>query len=94
MTVRGQLGTDEVATALNAVNYEADVTWNEATGLEKRNNIGGLVYAAILLAIIIFAFAVVGGLVFGGFRILLRKLFPNRFADPSDDRQFIRLNIE
>ena len=94
LTVRGQLGTDEVATAINAVNYEADVTWNEATGLEKRNNIGGLVYAAILLAIIIFGFAVIGGLVFGGFRILLRKLFPNRFADPSEDREFIRLNIE
>lgn len=94
VTVRGQLGTDEVTTAVNAVNYEADVTWNEATGLEKRNNIGGLVYAAILLAIIIFGIAVIGGLVFGGFRILLRKLFPNRFADPSDDRQFIRLNIE
>lgn len=94
VTVRGQLGTDEVATALNAVNYEADVTWNEATGLEKRNNIGGLVYAAILLAIIIFGFAVIGGLVFGGFRILLRKLFPNRFADPTEDREFIRLNIE
>lgn len=94
ITVRGQLGTDEVATALGAVNYEADVTWNEATGLEKRNNIGGLVYAAILLAIIIFGFAVIGGLVFGGFRILLRKLFPNRFADPTEDREFIRLNIE
>jgi len=94
VTVRGQLGTDEVATALDAVNYEADVTWNEATGLEKRNNIGGLVYAAIMLAIIIFGFAVIGGLVFGGFRVLLRKLFPNHFADPSDDHQFIRLNIE
>lgn len=94
LTVRGQLGTDEVATAINAVNYEADVTWNEATGLEKRNNIGGLVYAAIMLAIIIFGFAVIGGLVFGGFRVLLRKLFPNHFADPSDDHQFIRLNIE
>jgi hypothetical protein len=94
VTVRGQLGTDEIATALNTVNYEADVTWNEPTGLEKRNNIGGLVYAAILLAIIIFGFAVIGGLVFGGFRILLRKMFPNRFADPSEDREFIRLNIE
>jgi hypothetical protein len=94
VTVRGQLGTDEVVTAINAVNYEADVTWNEATGLEKRNNIGGLVYAAILLAIIIFGFAVIGGLVFGGFRILLRKIFPNRFADPTEDREFIRLNIE
>jgi len=94
VAVRGQLGTDEVANALDAINYEADVTWNEATGLEKRNNIGGLVYAAILLAIIIFGFAVIGGLVFGGFRIILRKLFPNHFVDPSDDREFIRLNIE
>ena len=48
----------------------------------------------LVLAIIIFGFAVIGGLVFGGFRILLRKLFPNRFADPTEDREFIRLNIE
>jgi hypothetical protein len=92
--VRGQLGTDETKSALDAINYEADVTWNESTGLEKRNNIGGLVYAAIMLAIIIFGFAVIGGLFFGGFRILLRKFFPGRFLARSDETEFIKLNIE
>lgn len=92
--VRGQLGTDETKAVVDAINYEADVTWNESTGLEKRNNIGGLVYAAIMLAIIIFGFAVIGGLFFGGFRILLRKFFPGRFIDRPDDVEFIKLNIE
>lgn len=92
--VRGQLGTDEAKAQLDPINYEADVTWNEATGLEKRNNIGGLVYAAIMLAIIIFGFAVIGGVFFGGFRILLRKFFPGKFVDRPEDVEFIRLNID
>jgi hypothetical protein len=93
-TVRGQIGTDEAKAALDPINYEADVTWSESTGLEKRNNIGGLVYAAILLAIIIFGFAVIGGIFFGGFRILLRKLFPGKFMDSPDRVEFIKLNLE
>jgi hypothetical protein len=92
--VRGQIGTDEARSALDPINYEADVTWSEATGLEKRNNIGGLVYAAILLAIIIFGFAVIGGIVFGGFRVILRKLFPGRFIDRAESVEFIKLNLE
>ena len=93
-TVRGQIGTDEAKAALDPINYEADVTWSEATGLEKRNNIGGLVYAAILLAIIIFGFAVIGGVVFGGFRVILRKLFPGKFIDRAESVEFIKLNLE
>jgi hypothetical protein len=92
--VRGQLGTDETKSVLDAINYEADVTWNESTGLEKRNNIGGLVYAAILLAIIIFGFAVIGGVFFGGFRYLMRKFFPGRFIDRPENVEFIKLNID
>jgi hypothetical protein len=93
-TIRGQVGTDEAKAALDPINYEADVTWNESTGLEKRNNIGGLVYSAVLLAIIIFGFAVIGGIFFGGFRILLRKLFPGRFVDRPENAEFIKLNLE
>jgi len=92
--VRGQIGTDEAKAALEPINYEADVTWSEPTGLEKRNNIGGLVYAAIMLAIIIFGFAVIGGVFFGGFRIILRKLFPGRVVDRPEAVEFIKLNIE
>ena len=92
--VRGQIGTDEAKAALDPINYEADVTWSEPTGLEKRNNIGSLVYAAIMLAIIIFGIAVIGGVFFGGFRIILRKLFPGRIVDRPEAVEFIKLNIE
>lgn len=92
--VRGQLGTEEAKAQLDPINYEADVTWSEPTGFEKRNNIGSLVYAAIMLAIIIFGFAVIGGLFFGGFRVLLGKFFPGRFVDRPQDVEFISLNIE
>lgn len=91
--VKGQIDVNEAQRALDSINYEADVTWNESTGLEKRNNIGGLVYAAVLLAIIIFGIAVVGGIFFGGFRLLLSKAFPKRFGEEHKEAEFIRLNI-
>lgn len=92
--VRGTLGTDEAKAALDPIYYEANVSWNEQTGLEKHNNIGGLVYAAIMLAIIIFGFAIIGGVFFGGFRILLRKLFPGRFVDRPEAVEFIALHLD
>lgn len=92
--VRGQIGTDEAKAALDPINYEADVAWTESTGLEKKNNIGSLVYAAIILAMIIFGFAVIGGVFFGGFRVLLRKLFPGTIVDRTEAAEFIKLNIE
>ena len=75
------------------INFEADVSWTEPTFQHPRDNIGSLVYAAILLAIIIFAVTVVAGVIFGGFRVALRKLFPNRFPDPEEEGELIRLKL-
>ncbi|MBI2682157.1 MAG: hypothetical protein HYX26_02890 [Acidobacteriales bacterium] len=92
--VTGNISDVEARELLERINYDATISWTEPTGLEPKNNIGGIVYNATLLAIIIFLFAVVVGFVFGGFRALLRKLFPNRFHDPAEGGDFISLDID
>lgn len=92
--VKGQISSGDARSLLAHVNYEADVTWNENTGLSKRDNIGNLVIAASVLAGIIFLISVGTGAIFGFGRILLQKVFPNRFHAQSDEAAFIKLNLK
>lgn len=91
--VTGAISDDEAKTLLASVNYDADVTWNENTYFDKKNNIGSLLYNITILTVIIFGFAIVAGLAFGGLRLLLQKFFPNRAIGRSAEADFIRLNI-
>jgi hypothetical protein len=92
--VTGDIANAEAFDLIGQINYEADVNWTEPTYQHPKDNIGGLVYTAVLLAIIIFGATVVVGIVLGGFRIALRKLFPGRFPDPAEQGELIRLNID
>lgn len=92
--VKGQISSGDAKSLLARVNYEADVTWNENTGLSKRDNVGNLVIAASVLAGIIFLISVGTGAIFGFGRILLQKVFPNRFQGQSDEAAFIKLNLK
>lgn len=91
--IKGRISTGDAKSMLAHVNYEADVTWNENTGLSKRDNIGNLVIAASVLAGIIFLISVGTGALFGFGRILLQKLFPDKFQAHSDEAAFIKLNL-
>lgn len=92
--VKGQISGGDAKSLLAHVNYEANVTWNENTGLSKRDNIGNLVIAASVLAGIIFLISVGTGAIFGFGRVLLQKVFPNRFQSQSDEAAFIKLNLK
>jgi hypothetical protein len=91
--VTGDIAPAEARSLVENINFEADVNWTEPTFQHPRDNIGSLVYAAILLAIIIFGVTVAVGIIFGSFRIALRKLFPNRFRDPAEEGELIRLKL-
>jgi hypothetical protein len=92
--VTGDIANAEAFELIGKINYEADVNWTEPTYQHPKDNIGGIVYTSVLLAIIIFAATVVVGIAFGGFRIVLRKLFPDRFPDPAEHGELIRLKID
>ena len=91
--VAGDISEKEAKSLLAAVNYEADVTWNEATSLSKRDNIGNLIINIFVLTGILLLFALVMGVMFGGVRVILKRLFPDRVFDRPEDVEIIRLNL-
>jgi hypothetical protein len=91
--VTGAINSDEAQKLLTSVNYEAEVTWNQATSLSKRDNIGNLILAVFSLIGIILLISLIFGLFFGGIRILVKRLFPNRVFDRPEDVEFIELHL-
>ena len=91
--VTGDISSKEAKSLLAAVNYEADVTWNEATSLSKRDNIGNLIVNIFVLIGVVLLFALVLGVMFGGVRVVLKRIFPDRVFDRPEDVEIIRLNL-
>ncbi|HEX4484649.1 MAG TPA: DUF6599 family protein [Terriglobales bacterium] len=91
--VTGNIPDDEAKTLLASVSYDPDVTWNQNTHFDRNSNIGSLLVNVIILVAVISLLAVVAGFAFGGVRIILKRLFPDRVFDRSEDVEIIRLNI-
>ena len=79
---------------LGAVNYEANLTWNENTYFDKKNNAANLLFNVIVLAFLIVGASIVFGIVFGGFRVLMKRLYPDRVFDRPEHVQITRLNLD
>ena len=91
--VRGNISRSDATRILDGINYDANVTWNEDTGLAKRDNIGGLVIAAIALAAILFVMSIAAGAVFGFGRYLLPRFRAKKAGETHDDGKMIRLDL-
>jgi hypothetical protein len=92
--VTGATGSSAGQNLLNAVNYEAEVTWDQATSVGKRDNIGNLIVAVFALIGIILLISLIFGLFFGGIRLLLKRLYPKRVFDRPEDVEIIQLHLE
>lgn len=90
--ISGQIGSDANA-LLSSVNYDADVTWNQNTYFTRRDNAANLIVGVILLAAIICGLSVVVGIGFGGFRLLVKRLFPNKVFDRPEQLEIIALHL-
>jgi hypothetical protein len=91
--VTGAITPREAKSLLASVNYDAEVTWNERTGLSPADNVGKLMVGVFLLTGIILGLALVAGIAFGGIRIIAKRLFPGRFFDRSQDVEIIELKL-
>jgi hypothetical protein len=89
----GAVSQGEARALLSAVNYEADVTWNENTYQNKKNNLANLLLNVFLLCGILIVFAAVAGLAFGGIRIFFNRILPERILHREQDADFISLNL-
>jgi hypothetical protein len=91
--VRGNISRNDAEHILAAVNYDANVTWNENAGQGKRDNIGRLVVAALTLAAVLFLISVGAGAVFGFGRFFLPRLRARKAGETRDDGEMIRLDL-
>jgi hypothetical protein len=92
--VTGATGSGDAKNLLNSVNYEAEVTWDEATSVSKRDNIGNLIVAVFTLIGILLLISIIFGVFFGGIRVLLNRLFPKRVLGRGEDVDFIQLHLK
>jgi uncharacterized protein DUF6599 len=89
----GPISNGDAKDLLASVNYEAEVTYNEPTFLSKRDNIGNLIVGVFTLIGVILVLALVLGVGFGGFRVLMKKFYPDKVFDRDEDVGFISLNL-
>jgi hypothetical protein len=94
VVVAGPVSRSEAQSWLSSVNYEANVTWNERNPFDKKNNIGDIVWNALLLCGILMAISLIAGLAFGGVRIVAKRFFPNQVFDRPEGGEFISLHLQ
>lgn len=89
----GPLSQSQAKTLLESVNYDAEVTWNQNTYFSRKDNIANLLVNVIILCGIIAGFAVVAGVAFGGIRVLIQRLLPERVRQRREEMEFIALHL-
>ncbi len=88
----GPFSQSEAKSLLASVHYDADVTWNENTFFDKKNNLANLLWNVIILCGVLMALTLVAGFAFGGVRVLFQRLLSQRTA--SGEMEFIALHID
>lgn len=92
--VRGAgISAGDAKSLVSSVNYDADVTWNQNTYFTRRDNVANLIVGVILLAAIIGGMSIVVGFAFGGFRLAMKRVFPNRVFDRPEQMEIIALHL-
>ncbi len=89
----GTIDNRQARALLESVNYEANVTWDEATSIPKRDNIGNLIVGIFGLIGILLVVMLIFGIFFGGFRLVMARLFPNRVFNRPENMEIIQLHL-
>ncbi len=89
----GTVDNSDARALLGSVNYEANVTWDEATSLPKRDNIGNLIVGIFGLIGILLLIMLIFGVFFGGFRLVMARMFPNRVFNRPENMDIIQLHL-
>ncbi len=78
---------------LDQINYESDVTWNEPPQKLTDPTITSVVVGAILGTGTVMLLAVVAGIGFGGFRLIVKIFFPGKVFDREGHVEILQLGI-
>jgi len=88
----GALPLSDEKSLVGSVNFDATVSWTEATRIAPRDNVGNLIVAAFGLIGILLVIGLVFGVFFGGARVLVTRFLPGRFHK-GDEGDFINLDL-
>jgi uncharacterized protein DUF6599 len=89
----GPIPESERKSLLDKVNYEASVTWNQATDQGEVKDLYLLIVNVVIICAIVGGLAIVAGVAFGGFRILMKRWFPDKVFDRPEQMEFISLHL-
>jgi hypothetical protein len=89
----GPISDADAKSLLGKVNYEASVTWNTPAANHEVHELYSLVLNIVVLCAIIGGLAIIAGFAFGGFRVLMKKLYPDRVFDRPEQMEFISLHL-
>ena len=91
--VSGARSQTEANALLDQIQSGAEVTWNEPTFQFKEPTIGAMIVGAIEGTGVICLFAVIAGIGFGGFRLVMKRFLPDRVFDRSSTMQVLQLGL-
>jgi hypothetical protein len=91
--VSGARTQAEADQLLGLVQSGSEVTWNEPTFQFKEPSIGAMIVGSIVGAGVLCMFAVVAGIAFGGFRLIIKRYFPDKVFDRSSTMQVLQLGL-
>ncbi|HTT21606.1 MAG TPA: DUF6599 family protein [Candidatus Sulfotelmatobacter sp.] len=89
----GGISDSDAKSLLGMVNYEASVTWNSPTDNREIRDLYKLILNIVVLCAILAGLAIIAGVAFGGFRILMKRLYPDRIFDRPEQMEFISLHL-
>jgi len=89
----GGISDSDAKSLLGKVNYEANVTWNTPSEDSQVRDLYKLILNIVVLCAILAGLAIVAGVAFGGFRILMKRLYPDKVFDRPEQVEFISLHL-
>jgi len=91
--VAGAKSQAEADTLLSQIQTGEQITWNEPSFAFTQPSIGTIVVGTIIGTGIICMFALISGLAFGGVRIVVKRMLPDKVFDRSDQMQILQLGL-
>lgn len=91
--VSGGISDSDAKALLGKVNYEASVTWNTPAQDTQVHDLYMLILNIVVLCAILAGLAIVAGIAFGGVRILVKRLYPDKVFDRPEQMEFISLHL-
>jgi hypothetical protein len=91
--VAGAPSSEEANKLLNQVQSGTVLTWNEPTFQFKEPSIEVMIVGAFVGTGVICLFAMVTSLAFGGFRLAVKRMFPNTLFDRSTQMEILQMGL-